>query len=79
MKILNTIKVPTGQILIVEGNKGKLEMLSLGDYTSPEPYQELDHRFKKSGFETLVFIASEDEDLSRITCGNAILSEIGVI
>lgn len=45
-----------------------------GDYTTPEPYQELDRRFRESGFETLVFIASSDEDLSRITCGNAILS-----
>lgn len=45
-----------------------------GDYTTPEPYEELNERFKKSGFETLVFIASEDEDLGRITCGNAILS-----
>jgi len=45
-----------------------------GDYTTPEPYEELEYRFQKSGFETLVFIASEDEDLGRITCGNAILS-----
>lgn len=45
-----------------------------GDYTHPEPYQELEQRFKKAGFETLVFIASNDEDLGRITCGNAILS-----
>ena len=32
MKILTNIEVPTGNILIVEGEKGKLEMLSLGDY-----------------------------------------------
>jgi len=32
MKILKNIKVPTGNILIVNGEKGKLEMLSLGDY-----------------------------------------------
>lgn len=32
MKILRNLKVPTGNILVVEGNKGKLEMLSLGDY-----------------------------------------------
>jgi len=31
-EILNNIKVPTGNILIVEGDRGKLEMLSLGDY-----------------------------------------------
>jgi len=28
----NQIVVPTGNILIVEGAKGKLEMLSIGDY-----------------------------------------------
>lgn len=32
MKILTNTKVPTGNILIVEGNHGKLEMLSIGDY-----------------------------------------------
>ena len=32
MKILRQIKVPTGDIMVVEGEKGKLEMLSLGDY-----------------------------------------------
>lgn len=32
MNILRNIEVPTGNILIVEGSKGKLECLSLGDY-----------------------------------------------
>lgn len=32
MKILKNTKVPTGNILIVQGEKGKLEMLSIGDY-----------------------------------------------
>ncbi len=32
MKTLENIEVPTGNILIVQGDKGKLEMLSLGDY-----------------------------------------------
>jgi len=45
-----------------------------GDYTQPEPYEELEAKFQKAGFETLVFIASRDEDEGRITCGNAILS-----
>lgn len=31
MKILRNIEVPTGNILIVEGDKGKLEVVSLGD------------------------------------------------
>lgn len=32
MKILRNIEVPTGNILVVQGDKGLLEMLSLGDY-----------------------------------------------
>jgi 23S rRNA (adenine2503-C2)-methyltransferase len=32
MNIIKRIKVPTGDILIVKGDKGELEMLSLGDY-----------------------------------------------
>jgi 23S rRNA (adenine2503-C2)-methyltransferase len=32
MKVLRNIKVPTGNIMIVEGDKGKLECLSIGDY-----------------------------------------------
>ena len=32
MKILKNIKVPTGNIMIVSGNKGNLECLSIGDY-----------------------------------------------
>ena len=47
---------------------------TVGDYTTPEPYQEIEQNLKDNGFETLTFIASENEDLGRITCGNAILS-----
>ena len=32
MKILNNIAVPTGNILVVEGSKGPLELVVLGDY-----------------------------------------------
>lgn len=32
MEIIKNIKVPTGNIVIVQGEKGKLECLSLGDY-----------------------------------------------
>jgi 23S rRNA (adenine2503-C2)-methyltransferase len=46
-----------------------------GDYTSPEPYLELEEKLQRAGYETLVFIASAEEDESRITCGNAILSQ----
>lgn len=45
-----------------------------GDYTTYYPYQKLEKSLKEVGFDVLVFIASEYEDLGRITCGNAILS-----
>lgn len=45
-----------------------------GDYTAFYPYKEYEARLKAAGFDVLVFIASEYEDLGRITCGNAILS-----
>lgn len=47
---------------------------TIGDYTKPEPYQIIKNNLQSEGFDVLVFIASEDEDLGRITCGNAILS-----
>lgn len=45
-----------------------------GDYTTMYPYKYIEEDLKKVGFDVLVFIASEYEDLGRITCGNAILS-----
>lgn len=47
-----------------------------GDYTTMYPYQDIEKRIKAVGFDVLVFIASEYEDLGRITCGNAILSGV---
>jgi 23S rRNA (adenine2503-C2)-methyltransferase len=51
------------------------EIETPGDYTKPEPYQELKGRLKDVGYEVLVFIASKEEEESRITCGHAILAE----
>uniref|UniRef100_A0A6M3LHL0 Putative radical SAM superfamily protein n=1 Tax=viral metagenome TaxID=1070528 RepID=A0A6M3LHL0_9ZZZZ len=45
-----------------------------GNYTEYYPYQEHEQRLKDAGYDVLVFIASEYEDMGRITCGNAILS-----
>jgi len=45
-----------------------------GDYTTIYPYLKTEEQFKKYGFDVLVFLASIDEDMGRITCGNAILS-----
>jgi 23S rRNA (adenine2503-C2)-methyltransferase len=45
-----------------------------GNYTEYLPYKETEEKLKNAGYDVLVFIASEYEDLGRITCGNAILS-----
>jgi len=45
-----------------------------GDYCSPSVYEPIANDLRKSGYEVLVFIASEDEDAGMITCGNAALS-----
>ena len=46
-----------------------------GDYTEYHPYQQAEESLKAAGFDVLVFIASKEEDESRITCGNAVLAE----
>ncbi len=45
-----------------------------GDYTTLAPYKHYEESLKEAGYDVLVFIASKEEDLGRITCGNAILS-----
>ena len=45
-----------------------------GDPTSLAPYEDLERRLKDAGYDVLVFIASKEEDESRITCGNAVLA-----
>ena len=45
-----------------------------GDYTQYYPYKCHEEALKAAGYDVLVLIASEYEDLGRITCGNAILS-----
>jgi 23S rRNA (adenine2503-C2)-methyltransferase len=45
-----------------------------GDYTEYHPYKKIEEDLKEQGFDVLVFIASKEEDLGRITCGNAILA-----
>lgn len=48
---------------------------TIGDYTEYHPYAEHEDRLVAAGYDVLVFIASEAEDLGRITCGNAILAD----
>lgn len=43
-------------------------------YSEYTPYQKVEDELKNEGFDVLVFVPSLDEDESRITCGNAILS-----
>jgi len=45
-----------------------------GDFTDYYPYRKHEEELKAEGFDVLVFLASEAEDLGRITCGNALLS-----
>jgi 23S rRNA (adenine2503-C2)-methyltransferase len=45
-----------------------------GDYATLYPYEQHEAALKAAGYDVLVFVASEYEDLGRITCGNAILS-----
>jgi len=45
-----------------------------GGYEEFTPYKEIEKDLKDVGLDVLVFIPSYEEDLGRITCGNAILS-----
>lgn len=45
-----------------------------GDYAEYHSYKGYEESLTAAGYDVLVFIASEYEDLGRITCGNAILS-----
>jgi len=45
-----------------------------GDYTTYYPYSHYEESLRSAGYDVLVFIASEEEDSSGITCGNAILA-----
>jgi len=49
-------------------------MATAGDYATMYPYVADEGRLEAAGYDVIVFIASEEEDKSRITCGNAILS-----
>lgn len=51
------------------------DMMPPGDWTEYTPYEETEAALKKAGYDVIVFIASKEEDESRITCGNAILAD----
>lgn len=100
MEILKNISVPTGNILIVQGDKGSLECLSIGNYGKQsnikadflglrDEINDVKHiNMVPLEEKWVVTISSQygcsmgcdfcdvpkEEDESRITCGNAILS-----
>lgn len=50
-------------------------LMPSGEWTEYTPYAETESALKKAGYDVIVFIASHEEDESRITCGNAILAD----
>jgi 23S rRNA (adenine2503-C2)-methyltransferase len=51
------------------------EMMPEGDWTEYTPYASTETSLRKAGYDVIVFIASKEEDESRITCGNALLAD----
>jgi len=60
--------------LHVTGSSESNNIITSGGYTDYTPYQSVEKDLIAEGFDVLVFVPSPDEDESRITCGNAILS-----
>lgn len=50
------------------------QLLTDNGYEQYHPYKDVEERLKSVGYDVIVFIPSKEEDESRITCGNAILS-----
>lgn len=50
------------------------KLYTAGNTTMYYPYKDVEETLKSVGFDVLVFLPSKEEDDSRITCGNAILS-----
>jgi 23S rRNA (adenine2503-C2)-methyltransferase len=53
------------------------EITTKDGYTTYAPYEPVEDDLKAAGFDVIVFVPSVEEDKSRITCGNAILSDLG--
>lgn len=49
-------------------------IVTIDGYEKFYPYKDVEDRLMAVGFDVIVFIPSYEEDLGRITCGNAILS-----
>lgn len=70
----NKFMVKITPIHITQSTKQNNLQTSKG-YFDYEPYRQVEQDLKGKGFDVLVFIPSIEEDTSRITCGNAILSD----
>ena len=53
-------------------------LITDGGYSEYTPYKEHEGALKAAGYDVIVFVPSKEEDESRITCGNAILSNIEI-
>lgn len=51
-------------------------ILTDGGYERYTPYKKIEADLLNAGYDVIVFVPSKEEDESRITCGNAILSNI---
>jgi len=54
------------------------DLMPVGDWTTYAPYAGIENSLKRAGYDVIVFIASKEEDESKITCGNAILSNLNL-
>lgn len=50
-------------------------LITKDGYEHYYPYKNIEENLKEVGFDVIVFVPSKEEDESRITCGNAILSD----
>lgn len=51
------------------------DLKTSGGYDGYYPYQDAENNLKAAGYDVIVFVPSKEEDESRITCGNAVLSD----
>lgn len=51
------------------------QLITKDGYEKYYPYKNVEESLKAVGYDVIVFVPSKEEDESRITCGNAILSE----
>lgn len=76
-KLFNPNKFMVKITPIHDTNSCKINnIITSNGYFDYAPYKRVEEELKLMGFDVLVFIPSIEEDTSRITCGNAILSDL---